>query len=361
VPRPDLPVLTTLRFPAAAAILLIHYLPLAGFPLAACEGLASGVSFFYVLSGFILYYNYDTLTDRAFFWTARFARIWPLHFVTLLLALLFLPFDLLLGHAHWPITLPANVLLIHAWLPFHGSALSYNGVSWSLSVEAFFYLCFPWLLVVLKKMGAVPLLAATFITGLLVAVAAVFVFPEEPAIPSFCPLCRVFEFALGMATCHFWLQAPPRQSTWRWVAVEMAASVLVVLLIFAVRPLVREFGIPNSISDWLATEFSAVVFAGLIWIFAHQAGLMSRALSGPICVRLGEISFAMYMVHQLVLRCLAGDNPILGVARSPLFFALYLALTLVLSYLLFAWIEGPARHLIINAYKSRRDSRIRRA
>ena len=78
---------------------------------------------------------------------------------------LLLPFTSLLGHAHWPITIPANLLLVQAWGPFHGSALSYNGVAWSLSVEAFFYLTFPWLLAGMKKMGSLPLLAGSFIFG----------------------------------------------------------------------------------------------------------------------------------------------------------------------------------------------------
>ncbi len=88
------------------------------------EGFSAGVSFFYVLSGFILYYNYVDLTDRGFFWVARFARIWPVHIFTLVLIFCVLPFNWLDGHASWEITLPANILLLHAWLPFQGSGLS---------------------------------------------------------------------------------------------------------------------------------------------------------------------------------------------------------------------------------------------
>ena len=52
-----------------------------------------GVSFFFVLSGFIIAYNYqkkfseNKITKRAF-WVARIARIYPLHWLTLLLSLI---------------------------------------------------------------------------------------------------------------------------------------------------------------------------------------------------------------------------------------------------------------------------------
>src|ERR1700761_6973045 len=137
--RPAIPVLPTLRFPAAFAIVLFHFLAYTPCPPWIWEGFGAGVSFFYVLSGFILYYNYADLPDRGFFWVARFARIWPVHLFCLALIFCLLPFSWLDGHASWPTTLPANILLLHAWLPYQGSVLSYNGVSWSLSVEAFFY------------------------------------------------------------------------------------------------------------------------------------------------------------------------------------------------------------------------------
>ena len=81
--------LTGLRFFAGIAI-VIHHLHQFGLPAYVLDGwlLNNGVSFFFVLSGFILTYVYPTLeTHHAVqrFWIARVARIWPAHMAALVL------------------------------------------------------------------------------------------------------------------------------------------------------------------------------------------------------------------------------------------------------------------------------------
>lgn len=143
--RPQkLDALTALRFFAAAMIVIGHAHPLFGsLGIADAAPLEQGVSFFFVLSGFILAYNYPVLAGRAAvrrFWLARFARIWPLHAVMLILwiALIF-NFD---RQSYFPgaeglARLAANVLLLQAWVPLSGWSPSFNGVAWSLSAEFF--------------------------------------------------------------------------------------------------------------------------------------------------------------------------------------------------------------------------------
>ncbi len=349
--RPDLPVLTSLRFPAAAAIVLLHALPLLGWSDTQCEALVSGVSFFYVLSGFILYYNYAELTDRASFWLARFARIWPLHAVTLGLALLLIPFNWLLGHEHWYVTLPANVLLVQAWLPFHGSALSYNGVAWSLSVEMAFYLLFPWLLLAMQKRGAGPVLVGSFALGLVIVMAAARWYPAEPYLYSFFPLCRVFEFVLGMSACQWWF-AHARTPGGRagWSVYEIMTLAAVALLALAIRPFLRETALTHEVIGWMATAISAMAFTALIWVYAHQAGMISRFFSARFFVHLGEISFALYMCHQVLLNWLGTEPFGWKVNWTPMSLSIYVAACLALSWLLFAVVENPARRFILRRY-----------
>ena len=103
--------LTGRRFVAASMIVLHHsrrlHIPL---PELAFD---HGVSFFFVLSGFILSYAYPRLESRSAvfrFLAARIGRIWPAHATALLLAivLLHLPLDR---------TFVAKVLLVHGWIP----------------------------------------------------------------------------------------------------------------------------------------------------------------------------------------------------------------------------------------------------
>ncbi len=106
-----------------------------------------GVSFFFVLSGFILTIVYPTLPKHQIkqFYLARFARIWPAHIAALI-------FFLMLLHNKLPATISqliiliTNITLIQGWIPDIDYYFSFNAPSWSISTEAFFYLCFPLLI-----------------------------------------------------------------------------------------------------------------------------------------------------------------------------------------------------------------------
>lgn len=355
--RPDIPVLTTLRFPAAFAIVLYHFSPYTALPRWIWDGFNTGVSFFYVLSGFILYYNYLDLRDRGYFWVARFARIWPVQMVTLIMVFLALPFSRLLGHASWPLTLPANILLVHAWLPFKGAVLSYNGVSWSLSVESFFYLSFPWLLAGLHRWGPRFLLAGAFGFGFIIILLATIYWPANaPFVSTFNPVCRVFEFVLGMATCKFWLAGKEARETDRssWLGRELLVVMISLILVLTLPAAIMESRIANPTTGWLASETCALGFAALIWVFAQEAGPISKALSKRYLTWLGEISFSVYMCHQIILRRLLPDEyRFTDTTQALEYFVLVLLLTLIVAAAIFHLVETPARHAIVAAYKRR--------
>jgi peptidoglycan/LPS O-acetylase OafA/YrhL len=136
--------LTSLRFFAAAMIVLGHSHRLFGsFGAATTFSLAQGVSFFFVLSGFILAYNYPVLktpVQIAGFFKARFARIWPAHLAAI--ALLFiLTGDFNIGgltQDQAVFTALANLFLIQSFVPLRDVFLTFNGVAWSISTEMFF-------------------------------------------------------------------------------------------------------------------------------------------------------------------------------------------------------------------------------
>jgi peptidoglycan/LPS O-acetylase OafA/YrhL len=109
-----------------------------------------GVPFFFLLSGFVLTYAHSGETSRSksrrSFWAARFARVYPVYLLSLVLNWPFRndgPFHIMLSRGAMAATLTAT----QTWNPhFFYLAQAWNPPAWTLSVEAFFYLCFPFLL-----------------------------------------------------------------------------------------------------------------------------------------------------------------------------------------------------------------------
>ncbi|GAA4974091.1 acyltransferase [Kineococcus glutinatus] len=146
-----LPRLTSLRAFAAAAVLIFHLA--AWGVVGSLDGPArlgyAGVSFFFVLSGFVLAWGTRPGLPAHTFYRRRFARVWPSHAVALALAAV-LP--VVSVARSWEAALP-NALLLHAWSTDPRITYGMNGVSWSLSCEAFFYASFPPAVPVLRRLG----------------------------------------------------------------------------------------------------------------------------------------------------------------------------------------------------------------
>src|SRR5262245_36021055 len=157
--RDSLPALTALRFLAAAAVLNLHLVAhMPADPLGWVDQFwwgTAGVTFFFMLSGFILTYNYHdrfrTLKRRGVrdFYAARFARIWPVHLLAFLLLLpLCTDGQLLLSGGYMKVRwkAAANLTLTQSFIPSEPWHVAFNSPSWSLSAEWFFYIAFPLLL-----------------------------------------------------------------------------------------------------------------------------------------------------------------------------------------------------------------------
>jgi peptidoglycan/LPS O-acetylase OafA/YrhL len=209
--NPSLPALTGVRFFAAFYVILTHSLPWiknrVSLPLPVANFLSNGylaVCLFFLLSGFILSYTYSGLVpgvrNYAKFWEARFARIYPVYFFSLLLALPFQFSTLTLKSAL------AVLLMVQAWNPLHPELSgAWNYPAWSLSVEAFFYLCFPFIQTrigsmsrgVLQLSGAVALLVCILVHTPIQGLGTWNPAAVAP-IPIPLPIVRFPEFLLGM-------------------------------------------------------------------------------------------------------------------------------------------------------------------
>ncbi len=302
---PFLPALTGLRFVAALHVVLYHALrPLvvdASDPLArlVANGPAA-VTLFFVLSGFVLVYGVvddQRLAARRFL-VARFARIAPVYLLALAVAL---PIGIA-ARARGVVDDPLGALSLllvatglQAWVP--QAALRWNPPAWSVACELFFYALLPLLLPALARIRRPMLLALTtsiWLLGLLAPIAYLVLDPDglhgpRPGdeglwlhVVQFNPLLRLPDFVVGVVAGLYWRRGG------RLPAVVVPVAVVVSVVLTAL-PQVPRLLLHNGLL--------APLFAVLIVGLAGGQGLLARLLSTAPLRRLGDASYALYLLH----------------------------------------------------------------
>lgn len=352
--------LTSLRFLAAAFIVIGHAGQMPGFEMFKFDLFNAGnaVSFFYVLSGFILTYTYfsmDEKRDYKKYIVARIGRIWPLHLMTL--AYCVYEFGPSPSSGWEPIAkLSANAFLLHSWVPYADWFYSYNWVSWSISTELAFYVSFPALLFLMKKDWRIVAALAAVLLATMLGVCMALNLPARPSVDSvsgsgllyISPLCRIVEFMAGMLTWKLYSSIRDRQtSSAASTAIEVGALALLVLSM-SVTHLLWKYDkdlVPGGVMGWLATAGSFPFIALAILVMAQQKGLASKALSNKMLVYFGDISFSIYMVHQIILRLIGKNYSDLMISNPIAMYSIYWGATILISALLYHLVENPCRKL----------------
>jgi peptidoglycan/LPS O-acetylase OafA/YrhL len=248
------------------------------------------------------------------------------------------------------LTLLANLSLTQSVFPFFSYLFSWNSVSWSISTEMCFYLCFPFLLVGIARSWPLNLLISFL---LVIGTFGVLRLASMPltsddvnkvtvsAATYANPLTRSFEFCLGMASWVLWDRFLRRGKAWAigWTIIEvtvLGGACLWLALLFA--PVAARFPL-TWLSLWVDYSGSCWVFAVVIVTFAGGHGVMGRLLSTALLVWLGEISFAIYMVHQILFKVL---NWNLGIRSELVYFPTLILASAAIHHL----IERPGRALL---------------
>lgn len=367
--RPALPVLTTLRFFAAAEVVAFHFAqtrPGWEKPVDFLSGLLSAghaaVIFFFVLSGFILAYVHAGDSERAAcdmeaprFWRLRFARIAPAYYVALVLALPIVAQAVAQSPAS-SLSIAAGlasvVLFLQAWWPAYVTL--WNFPAWSLSVECVFYALFPWLARVVARWPATIVLVASYALivlastwhGDLLSLTSMLAQtpPDEWLMPSFFPLLYLPLFIVGMAMARLFLFGP-----------ELSPRLHAAMLGVGVALLVVIFGAASILPAWTRTNAALVpVFALVIFGGAGATGVVPL-LTLPIFLLLGEASYAIYILHIPLRYCWEIlVEAVLGGSLSPwLNFPLYFGFVVFVSVAVYRQVETPMRAWIAGRRRER--------
>jgi len=370
----DLPPLTGLRFLAAFFILVGHGTPMMlkltpnpqlVINVTNCF-LEIGMELFFVLSGFVIHYNYAYVgrlpqpRNFARFYIARFARIYPLYILFLALQLVvhrdFRAFLFYMGMTQsW-------VYVVIKGVPLIGRLGSL--ITWSISTEWFFYCLYPivaWLLArTQRRLTAALVITALALLGL---VLAVFIYLHDQEVNAFAqavwgkpgdffftwllafsPVGRLPPFLIGIATAHIFMTRyhQPVGETERVFGLFLLA-----LALACVISMCGAQSIGNSYVNSIALFVYSLSIAVVIFCCARYRSLFSRILSVPLLIVCGNASYSIYLFHETILE-MTGVRGILPWTLFNVFyvgarFAAAVLITIVLSAVMYRVYEAPAR------------------
>lgn len=343
--------LTFTRFIAAIAIVIFHF-GKGVFPFNA-HGLSTlisygyvGVSYFFTLSGFVMIVAYSkggAKISLKSYYINRVAKIYPVYIIALLLALFTLQ-QIAIDR------LALEAFLVHSFIPQYAS--SYNSPDWSLSVELLFYLLFPLLY------NKFYLKSSLLKTGLIII--AVWLASQalnytlwlnyNPAeifrnFAYYNPLVHLNEFLIGNLlglTYLFCLQK-------NYLAGDRWLLFLGVILLCGVLafPFLKPFVVKSTVN--IHNGLFIVFFAPLILLLSLNKGYVSKVLSLPALIFLGEISYCIYILqlplHTFFKRFFTMENQAMSLY-------LYVAFLIACSSVVYLWVEIPAKRLIRKYFKN---------
>lgn len=294
-----LPSLTGMRYLAAVTVVISHF----GSQFTRSDLLAAadsygyiGVTFFFLLSGFVLTWSDGGVPPGRFVWS-RLSRVWPLQFVVgLLVITVFAPRVPDPGHLGRALELT----LLQAWSPRVAVYSGGNGVTWSLSCELFFYCCFPFVAPRLRRLSTRALLALAVGVVAVMAVAPTLAsaFGMSPADSYFFfyvfPPYRFCEFLIGMMLAigvRRGLVLRPTRVVY-WFAVTVLALLLFVFARYAVTT-----GAPVSRPLVALAVLGPAAALVLVGTSSDVVGRLSLLASKPM-QHLGAWSFALYLLQK---------------------------------------------------------------
>lgn len=358
VRKPPLPALTGIRTLLAFNIVLFHFTPPYLGPIRPfVEHGFVFVNVFFLISGFILSYNYFDrgagLIKRDF-WLARFARLYPVYLLVLAISFPMLMLEWTArSHEEFFLGLTLSPLLLQGWSP--SLATFWNTVAWTLSCEVAFYVAFPWIIRApwpKKPSRLVMLLGVLWLIDLLPSAIYLLTNPDHLAVPvdrytsttivrwlKYTPIPYAATFLSGVTLSRLQLnlEITPRQR----MAIAAVAMVGLALFFYLAADHVPYLVLHCGL---LLPLFAALVF-GLCG--THP---ISKIFSwGPLLL-VGESTYCLYLLHFNVFNLIHMYKlpQLLHVeALDP--WISYVAL-IVLSVVVYRLFENPVRKAILNRF-----------
>ncbi|MCG2610371.1 acyltransferase [Flavobacterium sp. SM15] len=337
--------LTFTRFLAAMAIVIYHY-GVNVFPFehkflnSIFKQANVGVSYFFILSGFVMIIAYQNKGSINFwnFIKKRIARIYPAYGFAILMLIAYFAYTL----EPLPIgQLLLNSTLLQAWLPGHVFAFNYP--SWSLTVEMFFYVTFPFLFnwfynryplkKILIPIGIVFILSQ-IVFHLLINSQFYKPFPSDNyQFIYYFPLLHFNEFLVGNALGLFLINQNKQESR----NYDLYILGLIGLVLIALK---------TNIGLVYHNGMLAVVFVPLIYFISRNNGLITKISNLKPLIFLGEISYGIYILQHPVFSWTTALMKQIHLNNPTYIFYTGVVFLIVVSAISYRFIEVPLQKMI---------------
>lgn len=352
----QIPQLTFTRFLASISIVMLHFglynWPINTKYISHLGGdLINGITYFFVLSGFILVVSNvknnelpDQIEQKSF-WKRRFARIYPAYLLSILLFFA-LQFEY---NPEIPLKWQAqpyyySIFLLQSWN--YKMALDVNFPAWSLSVEAFFYLIFPWIYFNIARLKTTSILILALVSWYL-NILTINSLMEEKAphhFVNYFPLLHAATFLIGM--CAGILFA--RNQAW---LVQQRRKIYLLVILLGIYCLWGMYRDKPAFETLRQNGYLALYFALFIIAVSLIQGKVKTLLSWKPVQFLGEISYSMYLFQFIVLLICQKYIPGMAGKKDSEIFWPYVLILLIFSAVIYLFFEKPVRRILTKPSK----------
>lgn len=307
-----------------------------------------GVSFFFILSGFILALNYESkfVEDKVSYKDyilGRIARIYPMHVLTMLIAL---PLSYKVFYKY----ILYHITLTQSFIPDKDFYFSLNAPSWSISDEMFFYCLLPFLILFFNK--------NKHILTMMIAGGIVLIFALNIYLPAsdqhywiyVNPFIRLIDFIVGIALYKVYKYFKSLKTPFIRYGNHEILSILIFIVFFVFKDKVD---LSYRYSIYYFIPMCLIIMCFALSSDNSKQGLLSKILSNKLLVKGGEISFSFYLWHLLVIPYFQIVFTKMGLnVPAEIQIILMLFLTIVISYISFEFVEKYFNTKIKEYFKS---------
>ncbi len=301
------------------------------------------VSFFFILSGFVICYASQNWSGWKSYLIKRLSRVFPNHWiVSLTIAGFTFVLPLVAGENffHYIAKAVLNLTLLQSFIPDRSINFCFNGVTWTLSVEWFFYLSFIFLRKQSTKSLWILFLSLCGAKLLLETVWVIFsIKPFAHWLFFVFPIFRLPEFLLGILLCRSYFKNPAAFSKFKMnPLIVMLASILTIAMC-------RYYFSPYAI--YLYSTLPAIFSVLMLLCCLGNGSSARRFLNNKILVFLGEASFSIYLIHQPIFNGARRLFQKWGLTMTVSMMLALMAFSLLVAFLYFFFIERKVYQLSV--------------